>query len=189
MPLSQHEEHLFSRLCSTDVIADDYVLEEEGYDDDDISVVSSCMGEEESHENIDLEEFETVDSPSDLERWKELTESEKVESAADGLKKLGNAKRRQFNPLALRDGFVYGDSLMMKSIKKNREKAIRRTHRKFELVQMSINYFAKQMEMRGASLKRSIARSQTHVFVPSQRGLQYRKSMKERRLNNLTNRR
>ena len=77
----------------------------------------------------------------------------------------------------------------MKTIKKEREKAIRKMHRKFELVQMSINYFAKQMEMRRASLKRSIARSQTHVFVPSQRSLDYRKIMRERRMAKLTNRR
>ena len=94
VPLTQHEEKLFSRLCSQSVIDDgNYALEEEGYDDDDISVVSSCMGDEEGHENIELEEFETADSPNDLERWKELTESEKVSSAADGLKNLGNAKR------------------------------------------------------------------------------------------------
>ena len=77
----------------------------------------------------------------------------------------------------------------MKTIKKDREKVIQNTHRKFELVQMSINYFAKQMEMRRASLKRSIARSQTHIFVQGQRSLDYQKIMRERRLAKLTNRR
>ena len=106
------------------------------------------MGSVSDHEDIDLEEYETSNSPDDLEEWKKLTEAEKLGTATDGLKTLGNATRRKFNKLALSDSFVDGNDLLMKTIKADRQKAIRKMRRKFDLVQMAISYFSTQMESR-----------------------------------------
>ena len=87
-----------------------------------------------------------------MEQWKALTEAEKVKDGVDALKKLGNVKRRKFNKLALTDGFVEGNDLLMKIIKEDRQKAIQKMRSMFDLVQMAISYFANKMEKRRAVL-------------------------------------
>ena len=74
VPLTEHELKLHNQLCVDIVIDEDAcALEIEEYDDDDISVVSSCIGSKSGHANIDIEDHETTESPEDLEQWKNLT--------------------------------------------------------------------------------------------------------------------
>ena len=139
VPLSENEQILHNWLCTSDFVEEEYdKLEDDNYGNGNVSVVSSCMGSITDHDDIDLDEHETSQSPDDLENWKNLTEAEKVSSATDGLKFLVNAKKRKFNHLALSDGFVEGNDLMMESIKKDWKKAIQKMRHKFDLVEMSI---------------------------------------------------
>ena len=189
VPLMQHEQLLHDRLCTNAYVPDeDYAEIEDGeYDDDDVSVVSSCMGSVDGHDDIDVDDHETANSPAELEQWKELTDAEKVQDGVEGLKKLGNVKRRKYNKLALTDCFVEGDQLLMKTIKEDKKKAIAKMRRKFDLVQMSIAYFCNKMEKRRATLLQAMEKSKTHVFVLSSRDLEVRKIMKARRAAGLTN--
>ena len=180
---------LHSRLCTNDYIPEnDYdEVEDAEYDDDNESVVSSCMGSVDGHDDVNVEEHETTDSPDDLEQRKALSEAEKVKNGIEALEKLGNVKRRTFNKLALKDGFVDGNDLLMKTIKQDRQKAIQKMRRKYELVQMAISYFANKMARRRAVLLRAIEKSKTHTFIPSERQIRYRDIMKARRREGLTN--
>ena len=183
---------LHSWLCRNDYVADeDYEqYEDEGYNDDGISIVSSCMGSDSGicgDAADDDEHKDDSNSPEDLELWKALTVAEKGASTAEDLESLVNAKRRKFNKLALVDSFVDGNEILTRLIVKERQKAIRKMKRKFDLVQMSINYFNTMMEERRASLKHSIEKSKVHVFLPSKRDVEYRRIMKERRRLGLTN--
>ena len=166
--MTEHDEILHSGLCTGKNVnkdADNYnVMEDEGGDDDDISIVSSCMGSDDEPDVIDLEEHKTADSPHDLEQWKNLTELEKGKSTAGGLKKLGNVKRKKFNKLALSDSFVAGNDLLLKTIKKDREKAIQKMRRKFDSVQMSIDYFTNLMDQRRKVLIKAIQKSKDGCF-------------------------
>ena len=125
------------------------------------------MGSVDGHDDIDVDDHETANSPAELEQWKELTDTEKVQDVVKGLKKLGNVKRRKYNKLALTDCFVEGDQLLMKTIKEDRKKAIAKMRQKFDLVQMSIAYFCNKMEKRRAILLQAMEKSKSHVFVLS----------------------
>ena len=145
------------------------------------------MGSVDGHDDVNLEEHETTDSPENLEQWKALTVAEKVKDGVEALKKLGNVKRRTFNNLALTDGFVHGNDLLMKTIKQERQNAIQKMRRKFELVQMAISYFANKMARRRRVLLRAIDKSKSQTFIPSDRQIRYRDIMRARRLEGLTN--
>ena len=76
----------------------------------------------------------------------------------------------------------------MKTIKKDRQKAISKMRRKFDLVQMAISYFTKVMNTRRASLIRAIENSKLpDHFRPSPRDVEYTKIMNERRSAHMTN--
>ena len=189
VPLTQHEQLLNDRFCTHDYVPEeDYTaVEDADYNDDSDSVVSSCMGSVDGHDDIDVDDHETVNSPTELEQWKELTDAEKVQDGVEHLKKLGNVKRRKYNKLALTDCFVHGDQLLMKTIKEDRKKAIAKMKRKFTLVQMSIDYFCNKMEKRRAILLHAIDKSKTHVFVLSARDHKVQNIMMTRRAAGLTN--
>ena len=189
VPFTKHEQMLHGRLCTNDyILENDYGnVEDAEYYDDDISVVSSCIGSVDGHDDIIVKDHETTNSPDDLEQWKALTEAEKVKDGVDALKKLGNVKRRKCNKLALTDGFVEGNDLLMKTIKQDRQKAIQKMRRKFDLVEMAISYFVNKMTKRRAVLIRAIEKSKTQVFHPTDRQVRYRDLMKARRLAGLTN--
>ena len=101
-------------------------------------------------------------SPSDLELWKQLSEESKIEKATEGLKHLGNMKRKKFNKLGLTDPFVSGVSLLKKSIKKQRHKALYKGKREYELIQLAVKYFKGQMKYRTRILDKAIAQQKTN---------------------------
>ena len=103
------------------------------------------MGSDSGDDVVDVDEYETTNLLENLKAWKNLTETEKGKLAAN-LKKLGNAKQRKFNKLRLSDSFVGGNESLMKTIVKDREKAIWKMRRNFDLVQMSISYSTKMMQ-------------------------------------------
>ena len=145
--MTEHKLLLHSRLCQNNsVVDDDYDEFEDGTnDDDEILVARSCMGSDSGDDVVDVDEYETTNLLENLEAWKNLTETEKGKLAAN-LKKLGNAKQRKFNKLRLSDSFVGGNESLMKTIVKDREKAIWKMRRNFDLVQMSISYSTKMMQ-------------------------------------------
>ena len=85
------------------------------------------------------------------------------------------------------DCFIEGNELLMKMIKKDRQKTIKKMRRNFDLVQMMISYFSDKMAKRRAVLIWAIEKSKTHVFRPSARQVAYRNIMKARRLAGVTN--
>ena len=189
VPLTQHEQLLHDRLCTNGYVPNkDYAEVEDGeYDNDEVSVVSSCMGSVDGHDDIDVDDHKTANSPAELEQWKELTDAEKVEDGVEGIKKLGNVRRRKYNKLALTYCFVEGDLLLMKTIKEDRNKAIAKMRQKFDLVQMSIAYFCNKMDKMRVILLQAMEKSQTRVFVLSARDLEVRNITKARRVAGLTN--
>ena len=114
---------LHNWLRMSDYVVEEYdEMKDDNYDDDDVSVVSSYMSSITDHDDIDLDEHKTRQSPDELDEWKNLTEAGMISSTTDSLKFLGNAKKRKFNPLVLTDGFVQGNNSMMESIKKDRKR-------------------------------------------------------------------
>jgi len=124
-------------------------------------------------------------SPSDLELWKQLSEESKIEKATEGLKHLGNMKRKKFNKLGLTDPFVSGVSLLKKSIKKQRHKALYKGKREYELIQLAVKYFKGQMKYRTRILDKAIAQQKTKSFnqhIPAYK-LHFRAIMERKRRN------
>ena len=70
--------------------------------------------------------------PDDLEDWKNLTEADKVQIATGGFKKVSNARQRKFSKLGLSVSSMEGNDLLMRTIKKDRQKAISKMRRKFD---------------------------------------------------------
>ena len=99
MSFTPHEQKVWERYCKPEVMRNDYdELEEEGKDDDDaVSCVSSCAESLSSRTgNANLDDIEMTNSPSELEAWQQLSEESKIEEATEGLKYLGNMKRKGF---------------------------------------------------------------------------------------------
>ena len=79
LPLSEYEQILHNRLCTSDFVEEEYdELEDDDYNNGNVSVVISCMGSIMDHDGIDLDEHKPSQPPDDLEQWKNLTEAEKV---------------------------------------------------------------------------------------------------------------
>ena len=188
MCFTPHEEKVWERYCQPAEMRQDYdELEEDGNDDDDaVSCVSSCAESLSSRTgNANDENIDETHSPSDLDSWQQLSEESKIEKATEGLKHLGNMKRRKFNKLGLTDPFISGAALLKKSIKKQRDKALYKERREHELIQLAVKYFKRQMKYRTRILDKAIARQKTKTFnqhVPAYK-LHFRLIMEQKRMN------
>jgi len=183
MSFTPHEEKVWERYCKPEEMRHDYdELEEDCNDDDDaVSCVSSCAESLSSRTgNANVENIDMTHSPSDLDSWKQLSEESKIEKSTEGLKHLGNVKRKKFNKLGLTDPFVSGAALLKKSIKKQRDKPLNKEKREYELIQIAVKYFKRQMKYRKRILDKAIAPFNQHV--PAYK-LHFREIVEQKRMN------
>ena len=148
VPLTSHEMKLKENLCTSaeaSGVCDSSILFD-GDDDDIASVASSCVGEPE-RDNMDVEN--PIDDNGDGDE----------ETKEDG-EKVGNLRKRDFNPLSLKDhNSVENKAACKKSIVKNRAKAIARRQRQLKMIELAVSFFKHKMEERRSDLKENIAKS------------------------------
>ena len=156
----------------------------DGNDGDDVSVAESVAGSVGSirHRELDLTEMDA--DTADAEE--EPTVEERVQSASEALKKLGNVKKKKFNKKALEDPFVSGKKLL-KDVAKIRRRAIKRQRREFQLIDMAVRYFTTQIQYRRCILKSRLEQSKSNEFAFEEREWEasYNTIMEERRSNGL----
>jgi len=70
-------------------------------------------------------------------------------------------KRKKFYKLGLIDPFISGVNLLKKPIKKQRDKALQKEKRKYELIQLPVKYFKRQMKYETRISDNTIARQKT----------------------------
>ena len=87
-------------------------------DDDNISIVSSCMGSVESR-NSDFG-IEEEYAPAEVEvDWSLLDADVRVEKIGDSLKRLGNVAKKKMSPLIEKDMLGFDGELAIKGCKKS----------------------------------------------------------------------
>ena len=113
-------------------------------DDEIVSVASSCAGEME-RDNMDIESTEANE---------DVDESDDMEND-DG--KIVNLRRREFNPLALKDIYSTDNKTRCKkAIKKQRHETITRRERQLQLIDNAVKFFKSKMEKRRSNLEVNI---------------------------------
>ncbi len=96
--------------------------------------------------------------------WNDLTDQQKIDDAATGLKKLGNVKRKTYNKKATTDLFSEDNHFLRTQIKKLRKKALKKQLENQLMVELSVEYFQSQMNKRKELLRECILRSNNDSF-------------------------
>ena len=127
-------------------------------DDDNISIVSSCMGSVESR-NSDFG-IEEEYAPAEVEvDWSLLDADVRVEKIGDSLKRLGNVAKKKMSPLIEKDMLGFDGELAIKGCKKKPMRSVKKENRKVEDVYNAVKLFEHKMAKRREMLHKSIKQS------------------------------
>ncbi len=152
------EEAIYNIVCRTDAERNDTdVGFDADSDNDNESVVSSCMGSIASRTSNLVED--DVDTPEGDDGWERLEETEPRETIGQSLKHLGNVKKRPMSSLILKDLLGSDGALATKDIKKGHVKSIRKAKRRIDGIYDAVNYFEEKMGKRMKQLDVNIEKS------------------------------
>lgn len=159
------EKALFARLCMTEGERDVEFGEfedPEKDDDEDISIVSSCMGSVsggDQHQVVDETE------PADAEEWENLDEKEREVGILDGLKKhCGNVKKKGMHDAITKDFLGADGDVAMEKVKETHEKNMAKNKRKFDMIQVATTHFEQKMKTRRTMLQENTAKSMDKTY-------------------------
>ena len=159
--LSDKERNIFQSLCgNTDGIVGAFECDETKCDDDEMSDSESVFGEE-IHFEVEVNEGEEDNAVM----WKSLTEKELESNITDGLKKIGNVKKKPMSDLVLEDLLgSYGDKKLEKVVE-NRLKVLKRRQRQLDMIDKANRWYESRKERMRCYLdeKRSNSRNDTWV--------------------------
>ena len=159
VPFTLAESALYDRLCKSAedrADYDEFEVDVEGDDDDNISVVSSCVGSIGRGGDACVDD---TNGPDDSEDWEMMGETERNETFDESLKKLGNVRKKRMSKHILKDMLGDDTALLVKDIKKNHDKALKKEKRKLDTVYIAVKHFENKMEKRRSMLKENIRKS------------------------------
>ena len=145
------EALMFSHLCKSEEERNDYheyELDVEGDDDENISIVSSCM-----------------DSIGSVEEdWESLNETSRTAKIGEALKQLGNVRKKNINPNISKDFYGVAGDVAMKNVKRNHKKLVRKEVLQVNSIFRAVRYFEGKMKERRKRLEHNIACSANKTY-------------------------
>ena len=88
-----------------------------------------------------------------------LGDATRNETFDESLKKLGNVRKKRMSKDILKDMLGDDTALLVKDIKKNHDKALKKEKRKLDSVYIAVKHFENKMEKRRTMLKENIRKS------------------------------
>ena len=152
---------LFEVLCQSESNRDyeEFEIDNSGDDDEDVSVVSSTMGEA-----CNLAE-ETLLSSEDLEEnWNEHDEKKKEATIDRSMKKLGNVKKRKMSKFILKDLLGSDAKLAIRGIAKSHQKLQKRHKLRINDIYRAVKYFDQKFKSRRALLQENARKSASESY-------------------------
>ena len=147
---------MFDVLCHNEEERNDYQeyeVDVSGDDDENFSIVSSCVGSCASGEAFNPEED-----------WESLNETERDSKVSEALKKLGNVRKRPMNSNITKDFYEAAGKKAMKDVKRNHEKLVRKEILQINSIFRAVRYFESKMRVRRWRLQKCIDDSVAQTY-------------------------
>ena len=164
------DKELFSVLCSTDGERrddDSFEMDIEEDDDENISIVSSCVGGMSENGTVEVED---TDGPGDgkdevEEDWETLNDDDRTTKISETLKKLcGNVKKKRMHANILKDVLGADGLHAIKGLGKKHTKKLRREKRKIESIYVAVKHFDEKMKKRRIMLHDNLKKSKDNTY-------------------------
>ena len=142
------EEVMFTIICRNEDEKNDYQefeVDVSGDDDENISIVSSCVDSCASGEAFEPEED-----------WESLNETGQNSKISEALKKLGNVQKRTMNSNITKDFYEVAGKNAMKDVKRNHERLVRKEILQINSIFRAVRYFESKMRVRRRRLQKCI---------------------------------
>jgi hypothetical protein len=150
------EEEMFNVICCNEDEKNDYQefeVDVAGDDDENISIVSSCVDSCSSGEAFEPEED-----------WESLNETGRKSKISEALKKLGNVQKRNMNSNITKDFYEVAGKIAMKDVKRNHEKLVRKEILQINSIFRAVRYFKSKMRIRRRRLQNCIDQSVAKTY-------------------------